>query len=35
EAEAYRRIQQYSMIKRKTIKEIAESIIHSASRRKE
>lgn len=35
EAEAYRRIQQYSMIKRKTIKEIAESIIRSASRRKE
>ncbi len=35
EAEAYRRIQQYSMIKRKTIKEIAESIIRSAGRRKE
>ena len=35
EAQAYRRIQQYSMIKRKTIKEIAESIIRSASRRKE
>ena len=29
EAEAYRRIQQYSMAKRKTIKEIAEAIIHS------
>ena len=30
ESEAYRRIQQYSMIKRKTIKEVAEAVIRSA-----
>ncbi len=34
EAEAYRRIQQYSMAKRKTIKEVAESIIRSALKKK-
>lgn len=30
ESEAYRRIQQYSMAKRKTIKEVAEAIVRSA-----
>ena len=30
EPEAYRRIQQYSMVKRKTIKEVAEAIVRSA-----
>jgi response regulator NasT len=33
ESEAYRRIQQYSMVKRKTIKEVAEAIIHSATKK--
>lgn len=32
EAEAYRRIQKYSMAKRKTIKEVAESIIRAATK---
>ncbi|MBB5335448.1 ANTAR domain-containing response regulator [Pectinatus brassicae] len=34
ESEAYRRIQQYSMAKRKTIKEVAEAIIRSALKNK-
>jgi two-component system, response regulator PdtaR len=34
ESEAYRRIQQYSMTKRKTIKEVAESIVRSALKNK-
>lgn len=34
EAEAYRRIQQYSMAKRKTIKEIAQAIINSVLKNK-
>lgn len=34
ESEAYRRIQQYSMVKRKTIKEIAEAIVRSATKHK-
>lgn len=34
ESEAYRRIQQYSMAKRKSIKEVAESIIRSALKNK-
>jgi two-component system, response regulator PdtaR len=34
ESEAYRRIQQYSMSKRKSIREVAESIVESAARRK-
>ena len=33
EKEAYRKIQQYSMAKRKTIKEIAEAIIASAAKK--
>lgn len=33
ENEAYRRIQQYSMAKRKTIKEVAEAIIRSATKK--
>lgn len=32
ESEAYRRIQKYSMVKRKTIKEVAESIIRAATK---
>ena len=32
EQEAYRRIQKYSMAKQKTIKEIAEAIIRSATK---
>ena len=35
ESEAYRRIQQYSMAKRKTIKEVAEAIIRSALKNKD
>ena len=34
EGEAYRRIQQYSMSKRKSIREVAESIVESAARKK-
>jgi len=34
ESEAYRRIQQYSMTKRKTIKEVAESIVRSTLKNK-
>lgn len=34
ESEAYRRIQQYSMTKRKTIKEVAESIVRSVLKNK-
>lgn len=34
ETEAYRRIQQYSMSKRKSIKEVAESIVDAAIKRK-
>jgi two-component system, response regulator PdtaR len=34
ESEAYRRIQQYSMSKRKSIREVAESIVESAARKK-
>ena len=30
ESEAYRRIQQYSMAKRRTIREVAEAIVRSA-----
>ena len=33
EAEAYRKIQQYSMVKRRSIKDIAEAIIRSASKK--
>lgn len=33
ESEAYRRIQQYSMAKRKSIREVAEAIINSAKKR--
>jgi response regulator NasT len=33
ESEAYRRIQQYSMAKRKSIKEVAEAIVHSATKK--
>ena len=32
ESEAFRRIQQYSMAKRKTIKEVAEAIIRAATK---
>ena len=32
ESEAYRRIQKYSMAKRKSIKEVAEAIIHAATK---
>ena len=32
ESEAYRRIQKYSMAKRKTIKEVAQSIIRAATK---
>ena len=32
ESEAYRRIQQYSMAKRKSIKEVAQAIVAAASR---
>ena len=35
ESEAYRRIQQYSMTKRKTIREVAEAIIRSALKNRE
>ncbi|MBP1765491.1 MAG: pdtaR [Firmicutes bacterium] len=34
ESEAFRRIQQYSMSKRKSIREVAESIVDSATRKK-
>lgn len=34
ESEAYRRIQQYSMVKRKTIKDVAEAIIRAALKEK-
>ena len=34
ENEAYRRIQQYSMAKRKSIREVAEAIVDAASGRK-
>ena len=34
ESEAYRRIQQYSMAKRKSIREVAEAIINAADKRK-
>jgi len=34
ESEAYRRIQQYSMSKRKSIREVAEAIIDSATKKK-
>lgn len=34
EGEAYRRIQQYSMAKRKTMKEVAEAILRSAEKKK-
>lgn len=33
ESEAYRRIQQYSMSKRKSIREVAEAIIHAATKK--
>jgi response regulator NasT len=33
ETEAYRRIQQYSMSKRKSIKDVAESIVEAATKR--
>ena len=32
ESEAYRRIQKYSMAKRQTIKEVAQSIIRAATK---
>ena len=32
EGEAYRRIQQYSMAKRKSIREVAEAIVNSAKK---
>ena len=34
ESEAYRRIQRYSMMKRKTIKEVAEAIVRAGLRKK-
>ena len=34
ESEAFRRIQQYSMAKRKSIREVAEAIINAADKRK-
>jgi response regulator NasT len=34
ESEAYRRIQQYSMSKRKSIREVAEAIVESATRKR-
>lgn len=34
ESEAYRKIQQYSMAKRKSIKEVAQAIIDSINKKK-